>query len=907
MAETLAQKAARLGMKPVGTQVPTAKETLAQKAKRLGIKPAGANNYQVDSAIASVPIIKQLSSAGVGIGSALGKFAVGAAQAPLSVARGIGKVVGADTSGATKMIEGLEKVKQNIYQKPFEKQLKTTSGKIGNFVGSVIPYVAPSAAITRSQAGITGLVSKIPAAGNLAKFGRGALGVVGRAIPEAIGAGAVGFLGSGGDLNRAKRDAAYGGAFSAGFGTIGAVGRGLRDSGLTQGILSKTTGISNPTFDAVKKSGIIDDATPERALQKSRDAVIGLRTKNTKMWQDALPKIADEYKGSRMSLTDVQIKNLAKVADEFSLSEELMPQNLKNMSVIESMNLMKALNELKGPSVLISPKGVIVRSLKKQLKPEIIKSFGGDKGKVAELWKNYGVKQNILDNMDAIVKAYKTNPAQTVTAKNRLMAIFDENKPEFLKAVKEIEEEMGVNLTSEIASTKFQPLLPKGILKADGGLPTKASIIDKLVKTLFLPLTSPKIAGKLAAPSKGASGPIAKRLLGDYDNLPQKTGVVIPKKKVGSGTKYKSLDSFIEDWSLRDPSQKRIKLTSDVIRQIDNDAAAYKPDKAITLYRGVSKGQKTPNAKEVTSWTYDREVAEMFAEESGGKVIKQKFQPTDVLVDTTMMPPGKFVAEEMEVLIKPRAVAKLAVPPPQIKPNKITLKELVDRKIKFQDLNELDEVVDYTEELEYLINKRGLGNRSITEIIGDDAVPDADKGVLHYIKKNFKDELAELSVEGELDALIPSLRNTGMYKRGNATNFAGAAKKLGLDKQGITDDTVQWVEDWINGYDSSVGGSVPQKVIDQLQKFKPQTESVVLYRGTSKDAAQSPFLSWTHDKKVAERFAKRNGGEVITEVVPTKDIVIDFKEVPANLLDKKTRLQEAEVILRAKQSLPKNK
>jgi len=155
MAETLAQKAARLGMKPGAVQSPVVGETLAQKAARLGVKPAGVNNYQVDSAVANVPVIKQLSSAGVGIGSALGRTAIGALQAPLQVAKGLGKLVRADTSGAEKMIGGLEKVKQNVYQKPFEKQLNTVSGKIGTAVGTVIPYIAPVGAINKATQGLS--------------------------------------------------------------------------------------------------------------------------------------------------------------------------------------------------------------------------------------------------------------------------------------------------------------------------------------------------------------------------------------------------------------------------------------------------------------------------------------------------------------------------------------------------------------------------------------------------------------------------------------------------------------------------------------------------------------------------------------------------------------------------------
>lgn len=482
---------------------------------------SGENILQVQSPTANIPVIKQLSSAGVGVGSAIGKAGLGIGQAAL---KGVGALANVMSKGTSErftdpLVRNIERIKQDVYDKPFEAQLASPSGKAGTGLGTAALYLAPSSAVTKAQGAVTKAVSSIPAAGNLAKAARGTLGVVGRAVPEAVSAGAVGYGITGGDVERAKTDALLGGGASLAFGTVGALARGARDTGAIKSVLSKTTGIPKTAFDTIDEKGLREFATPEQALEKGRKAVFDLRARNTKMWQDSLPKIADEYAGVRTSLKAGQIKNLAKVMDEFGIDEAYLPQNLNNISALEAMNLMKGLNELDSLAVESSPKGAVVRNLRKELKADIIKAFGGEKSAIAQLWKDYSVKQSILENMDAIVSAYKTKPTQTVTAKNRLMAIFDENKPEFLKAVKDIEAETGADIIGDVASTKFQTMLPKGILKADGGLPTKAGIVDKLIKALFIPVTSPRIAGKLATMGRGEIGPIEARLFGKPNQL----------------------------------------------------------------------------------------------------------------------------------------------------------------------------------------------------------------------------------------------------------------------------------------------------------------------------------------------------------------------------------------------------
>lgn len=80
-----------------------------------------------------------------------------------------------------------------------------------------------------------------------------------------------------------------------------------------------------------------------------------------------------------------------------------------------------------------------------------------------------------------------------------------------------------------------------------------------------------------------------------------------------------------------------------------------KPDK-VKLYRGVNIYNK--DNKEITSWTYDRQVAERYAKEIGGEIIAVEFPSSKVLLDTTVLTKNEkqrlgydYKIDDKEVLI----------------------------------------------------------------------------------------------------------------------------------------------------------------------------------------------------------------------------------------------------------------
>lgn len=59
-----------------------------------------------------------------------------------------------------------------------------------------------------------------------------------------------------------------------------------------------------------------------------------------------------------------------------------------------------------------------------------------------------------------------------------------------------------------------------------------------------------------------------------------------------------------------------------------------KPDKA-WLLRGINRYNKENS--EITSWTYNRKVAERYAKEVEGEVVEKEFLSGEILLDTTLL------------------------------------------------------------------------------------------------------------------------------------------------------------------------------------------------------------------------------------------------------------------------------
>jgi site-specific DNA-methyltransferase (adenine-specific) len=63
--------------------------------------------------------------------------------------------------------------------------------------------------------------------------------------------------------------------------------------------------------------------------------------------------------------------------------------------------------------------------------------------------------------------------------------------------------------------------------------------------------------------------------------------------------------------------------------------AKFKKDSKVKLYRGVNKYNKENDL--ITSWTYDKKIAEGYILKDGGKIVEKEFLPKDILLDTTLL------------------------------------------------------------------------------------------------------------------------------------------------------------------------------------------------------------------------------------------------------------------------------
>lgn len=255
----------------------------------------------------------------------------------------------------------------------------------------------------------------------------------------------------------------------------------------------KTLAERNVNVKNLVKTGL----TPERTLEKTQGAVRTFRKTLSNEWDDGVKGIIEENTGVRFGLSDSFSKKVLTVADEFGVD---LPQNLKDISALESINLLKKINELPKAMLTFSPKGAIVRDVKDGLRELSVKAFGGKEGKFSQLYKNYSTKKTVLDAANDIVNAYSNGrPIKMATAQARLEKIFDENKSAYLDAIMDLEKATGQDLLSDIAAGKFTKVLPRTPA-------IKGGLTEKAFKLLILPLTSPRAAAWIQTNLKKFAG-----------------------------------------------------------------------------------------------------------------------------------------------------------------------------------------------------------------------------------------------------------------------------------------------------------------------------------------------------------------------------------------------------------------
>ena len=379
-------------------------------------------------------------------------------------------------------------------------------------------FFTPEGAVQRGAFAGEQLAEFIAPSSRIAQFEKG-MRLPGRIGTEALAFGGVTAAQTGEVGEEAKTGMLLGALFPVAGAALKPVG-GLIKKQVPK-LLSYTSDVPESAIKEVIKRNrevgkVIKDVDERKVLKSTQEVVRGLRKTMSKEWQDGVGFISTKYKGQKFGLNQKETKMLSKIVDDFGVD---VPKDIKSMSFKTGSNLMKEINELYGKSaVREGAEGITVRKFKDLFKKKIISSFGGEKGDVANLYKNYSTKHDVFTGVDDLFKAFETKrPIKQATALGRMKSIFSENKGAYLDAVKDLEKATGKDVLSKITALEFKPLTASKFkyITTGGGLTTKKGMIEKAIDMVLFPLTSPRLIRQYTRalgekPTTGIRGAVPK-------------------------------------------------------------------------------------------------------------------------------------------------------------------------------------------------------------------------------------------------------------------------------------------------------------------------------------------------------------------------------------------------------------
>lgn len=300
-------------------------------------------------------------------------------------------------------------------------------------------------------------------------------------------------MSKGGDASEIALSGALGGAIGAPFGAVGS----LATKGVLPRLLSSTTERPIGAFEKLAENpkGVLAAArdlnnTQAQLLTDIQGGITTLRKNLTKAWERDVDAIVKEYSGVRVGLPEKVAHDLKRVAEDFSLT---LPQNIKNLSSKEMTELLTEINSVPRKYLENHPKGAIVRSLKDDIKNIALNAFGGKEGPLAALYSNYSVAKGVHDAADELFRAYRTNsPNAQTAAQAKLRQLFNENKPAYMQALKDLEDLTGQDFTTRAAGQQFASRAPNLNIQPHAGF------IPNIINILQSPLSSPRLGAHIA-------------------------------------------------------------------------------------------------------------------------------------------------------------------------------------------------------------------------------------------------------------------------------------------------------------------------------------------------------------------------------------------------------------------------
>jgi hypothetical protein len=185
----------------------------------------------------------------VGVAKSIGETLLGAGEIGRKIQGGVSKLTGLPMGGESVFDQGSlknKRVKEIL-------EANAPGEGTGKFIGTTAQYLLPTSGITKAQAGLGALAKTAPTGLQTVS------GLLARAVPEAVGTGAVTGLRSGGDMEQMAGDASLAGSFSLALGGLGKLARSSYFPQLDESI-SKGLGIQGK-----KSGGVALQETAKRA------------------------------------------------------------------------------------------------------------------------------------------------------------------------------------------------------------------------------------------------------------------------------------------------------------------------------------------------------------------------------------------------------------------------------------------------------------------------------------------------------------------------------------------------------------------------------------------------------------------------------------------------------------------
>ena len=501
------------------------------------------------------------------------------------------KSIGEDTTRLENVLAKTQKAKVPSIQEIAPATTKTTKQALGEVGGVGLDLL--SAGTLKPAASAVGLTkalstaSKLEKAGvalstfeRLKKAGLSTLKLLGVATPIGYGYDVTQGLQEGEDTTEALKP---------GYGTLFSTVIPLASGGI-----QATKALARPTADylignlsgkgvaAAKQfsRGGQDFAgiTPTEVLQDTRKSLSLYDNTVKNNFGAAKKEMIDKFTGQRIGLDQTNSTKIRQIAGEFGFGDKL-PQNLANMSVKESMDLISEINS--AGRTKISPLDTpIVRTQKYELsqlkdvvKQKAIKEFGGDGGQFEKVYQEYSKAQRVIDDMENVVgtvSKFKTlTPTALNTAYSRLQRIFNQDSTAYINAIKSFESVTGERILDKVAASQFSDLVPKALKQGDNAI---SAIVNDVFSLVTFPLRSPKIGGKLLSVASGYKPNIIEKLLNSSPAIKQGIYDMVIKENMSLD---EAITTTIEQFN-KTPNKQGgfVRLMKDASKSVRPDAVA---------------------------------------------------------------------------------------------------------------------------------------------------------------------------------------------------------------------------------------------------------------------------------------------------------------------------------------------